>query len=51
MAAPETASGASCHACVLSPETACEHFNRLLDRALLIGLPDHPDLGFIRGLL
>jgi hypothetical protein len=51
MAAPEAASGAACHACVLSPEPACEHFNRLLDRALLVGLPDDPDVGFICGLL
>jgi hypothetical protein len=51
MAAPEAASGAACHACVLAPETACEHFNRLLDRALLIGLPDDSDAGFIHGLL
>ncbi len=51
MAPPEAASGAACHACVLAPETACEHFNRLLDRALLVGLPDDPDIGFLRGLV
>lgn len=51
MAPPESASGAACHACVLSPETACEHFNRLLDRALIVGHPDAPELGFFRGLL
>ncbi|MFI9559087.1 DrmB family protein [Nonomuraea endophytica] len=37
---------AACHACVLLPETSCEEFNTLLDRALLIGTPDQPDLGF-----
>lgn len=51
MAAPESASGAACHACVLAPETACEHFNRLLDRALLVGTPDHPEAGFFSELL
>ena len=28
---------AACHACALLPETCCEHFNTLLDRAVLIG--------------
>jgi hypothetical protein len=51
MSAPEMASGAACHACVLAPETACEHFNRVLDRALLVGTPNEPDTGFFRGLL
>ena len=27
----------ACHSCCLLPETACEHFNQALDRALLIG--------------
>nr|WP_246752802.1 DUF1998 domain-containing protein [Sinorhizobium sp. BG8] len=30
-------SGAACHCCLLLPETACEKFNRELDRAVLIG--------------
>lgn len=37
---------AACHACVLSPETACEEFNRFLDRAMLVGLPDKPMVGY-----
>ena len=37
---------AACHACVLAPETACEEYNRFLDRALLIGLPNMPQSGF-----
>lgn len=28
---------AACHNCCLLPETACEHFNQALDRALLVG--------------
>lgn len=31
---------AACHACVLLPETSCEEFNTLLDRALLTGTPN-----------
>ncbi|GAQ57803.1 hypothetical protein a10_07677 [Streptomyces acidiscabies] len=37
---------AACHACVMLPETSCEHNNILLDRALLVGTPERPDLGF-----
>ncbi|MGW9183828.1 DrmB family protein [Agromyces sp. NPDC055661] len=28
---------AACHACLLAPETSCESFNLLLDRAMLVG--------------
>jgi hypothetical protein len=44
-------SQSACHACVLAPETSCEHFNRFLDRALLVGLPDDPEAGFFSELL
>ncbi|MFD9839764.1 DrmB family protein [[Kitasatospora] papulosa] len=37
---------AACHACVMLPETSCEHNNSLLDRALLIGTPEDPSVGF-----
>jgi hypothetical protein len=37
---------AACHGCTLLPETSCEEGNRLLDRALLIGTPELPHLGF-----
>ncbi|MFE6183623.1 DrmB family protein [Streptomyces sp. NPDC056465] len=37
---------AACHACVLLPETSCEHNNELLDRALLTGTPEDPTTGF-----
>jgi hypothetical protein len=37
---------AACHSCVLLPETSCEEFNTLLDRALLVGTPEAPVLGF-----
>ena len=36
----ERVSGASCHCCLLLPETACERFNRELDRAMLVGDAD-----------
>ncbi len=36
----------ACHACVLLPETSCEERNRFLDRVLLTGKIDNPELGF-----
>ncbi|MET0370687.1 MAG: DUF1998 domain-containing protein [Sphingobium sp.] len=35
--AGERVSGAACHSCLLLPETACEKFNRELDRTMLVG--------------
>jgi hypothetical protein len=37
---------AACHGCALLPETSCEEFNRFLDRGLVIGTFDKPDLGY-----
>ncbi|MFE2277977.1 DrmB family protein [Streptomyces sp. NPDC059454] len=42
---------AACHACVLLPETSCEQNNGLLDRALLVGAPEGPSVGFFRDAL
>jgi hypothetical protein len=42
---------AACHACVLLPETSCEENNSLLDRALLVGTPEDPTLGFFASLV
>jgi uncharacterized protein DUF1998 len=35
----ERLSAAACHNCLLLPETACEKFNRGLDRGMLVGFP------------
>ena len=42
---------AACHSCALLPETSCEHRNTLLDRAMLVGLPNDRDFGFLSSLL
>lgn len=42
---------AACHACALLPETCCEEFNRLLDRGMVIGTPEKPEIGFMSGLI
>ncbi|MEY9770467.1 hypothetical protein ABIA14_002744 [Sinorhizobium fredii] len=47
----EGSGSAACHCCTFVPETSCEHFNRHLDRALLVGTPGNPSLGFFRPLL
>lgn len=36
----------ACHSCQLLSETSCEEFNRLLDRAMLVGTPSSPGIGF-----
>lgn len=47
----EPANGAACHACLLSAETSCEEFNVFLDRALVVGTPAQPTLGFFADYL
>jgi MrfA Zn-binding domain len=42
---------AACHACLLLPETSCETINQGLDRAMVVGVPETPDLGFMSRLL
>ena len=46
IAGSDNLSRAACHACVLAPETACEEYNRFLDRAVLVGLPSAAAVGF-----
>lgn len=41
-----TLHGASCHACLFSPETSCERGNRYLDRAVLLPIFGQADIAF-----
>lgn len=41
---------AACHACILLPETSCETINQGLDRAMVVGIPEAPDRGFMSSL-
>ena len=43
---PNSCNLAACHSCALVPETSCENFNKFLDRALLIGTPENPEVGY-----
>ena len=40
---------AACHSCMMTPETSCEEFNVLLDRAALVGTPPDADGKRIEG--
>lgn len=44
---PDSCNMAACHSCALVPETACEEFNRFLDRGLVVGTHRSPELGFL----
>jgi len=43
---PDSVNGAACHNCVIVPETSCEEYNCLLDRATVITLNDSNIQGF-----
>ena len=43
---PNSCNLAACHNCSLLPETCCEESNMLLDRAMLIGELDNPEIGY-----
>lgn len=43
--------GAACHSCTVISETACENGNRLLDRALVVPLPEHEEMGYFKELV
>lgn len=43
-----TLHGASCHACLLLPETSCERSNRYLDRTVLVETLANAGLGFFK---
>jgi hypothetical protein len=47
---PDSCNLAACHSCALVPETACEEFNRFLDRAVVVGSHTDDRLGFFRTL-
>lgn len=41
---------AACYSCTLIPETSCEEFNCFLDRGVVVGIFDNPNLGFFQGV-
>ena len=47
---PDSCNLAACHNCALVPETACEEFNRFLDRGLLVGSTENQNLGYFNAV-
>lgn len=47
---PASCNIAACHNCALVPETACEEFNRFLDRGLVTGTLDKGNMGYFSDL-
>lgn len=45
---PDSCNLAACHNCALVPETACEHFNRFLDRVTVVGDINQPEIGYFK---
>ena len=43
---PDSCNLAACHSCGLLPETACEEFNRFLDRGLIVGSLLNKEIGY-----
>lgn len=48
---PDSCNLAACHNCALLPETACEEFNRFLDRGVVVGSPGNREIGFFTPLM
>ena len=38
----------ACYACALLPETSCETFNLFLDRGVIVGTQQNPELGIVK---
>lgn len=43
---PDSCNLAACHSCALVPETACELFNRFLDRGMVVGDLSSREIGY-----
>lgn len=48
---PDSCNLAACHNCCLIPETACEEFNRFLDRGAIVGTLENREIGFFHGVV
>jgi hypothetical protein len=45
---PDNVNGSACHNCCIVPETSCEEFNMLLDRASIVGTIENSTIGFFK---
>lgn len=49
--AGKNSNGAACHSCCMVSETACENSNRMLDRGLVVPIPDREECSYFRELV
>ncbi len=49
--AKKNSNGAACHSCCMISETACENGNRMLDRGLVVPLPERESCSYFRDLV
>jgi hypothetical protein len=49
-AVSDTLNNSACHNCLFLSETSCTHFNRFLDRCMIVGVPEDPSTSFFSGL-
>lgn len=47
----KNSNGAACHSCCMISETACENGNRMLDRGLIVPLPDREECSYFKDLV
>jgi hypothetical protein len=47
---PNNVNGSACHNCCIVPETSCEDFNSLLDRATITGTVNDSSIGYFSNI-
>ena len=49
--AGKNSNGAACHSCCMVSETACENGNRMLDRGLVVPIPEREECSYFKDLV
>jgi len=49
--AGKNSNGAACHSCCMISETACENGNRMLDRGLVVPIPEREECSYFKELV
>ena len=49
--AGKNSTGAACHSCCMISETACENGNRMLDRGLVVPIPEREECSYFKELV
>lgn len=48
---PDSCNLAACYNCCLLPETSCEFGNKMLDRGVVVGMLDNPEMGYFGSVI